>query len=200
MTSAPPIALSTEEKFKEAARIVFMRKGYAATKTRDIAEQAGQNLALLNYYFRSKENLFEIVMAERIGYFFGSVAPLFQDPATTLEEKIEAISTAYVDILLENPDLPLFILSELRNDPERFSKNIYLATNLIQSTFARQLAERKPEANPVQLFMTFLGMLVFPFVMKPVMLLTGTADEAGFAQLMQERKTLVAQWMHLALN
>ena len=56
------INLSTEEKFKEAARIVFTKKGYAATKTRDIAEQAGLNLALLNYYFRSKEKLFEIIV------------------------------------------------------------------------------------------------------------------------------------------
>ena len=45
--------LSTEEKLKEAARIVFTKKGYAATKTRDIAEEAGLNLALFHYYFRS---------------------------------------------------------------------------------------------------------------------------------------------------
>ena len=55
---------STEEKIKEAARRVFTKKGYAATRTRDIAEESGYNLALINYYFRSKEKLFDIVMLE----------------------------------------------------------------------------------------------------------------------------------------
>ena len=63
--------LSTEEKIKAAARKVFTQKGYSATRTRDIAEEAGLNLALLNYYFRSKEKLFELIMAEKMQQFFG---------------------------------------------------------------------------------------------------------------------------------
>ena len=54
--------ISTEEKILEAASKVFTEKGFAGTRTRDIAEHAGINLALLNYYFRSKEKLFEQVM------------------------------------------------------------------------------------------------------------------------------------------
>ena len=54
--------LSTEEKIKAAARKVFMEKGYGASRTRDIAEEAGINLALLNYYFRSKEKLFNEII------------------------------------------------------------------------------------------------------------------------------------------
>ena len=60
---------STEEKIKNAARIIFHQKGYAGTKTRDIAEEAGINLALLNYYFRSKEKLFGIIMVESLQSF-----------------------------------------------------------------------------------------------------------------------------------
>lgn len=48
--------INTEAKILEAARTIFHKKGYAATRTRDIAEEAGINLALLNYYFRSKES------------------------------------------------------------------------------------------------------------------------------------------------
>jgi len=50
---------STEAKIKAAARVVFHKNGFAATRTRDIAEEAGINLALLNYYFRSKQNHYE---------------------------------------------------------------------------------------------------------------------------------------------
>jgi len=57
----PAVDPSTEEKIKNAARVIFHSKGYAATRTRDIADEAGINLALLNYYFRSKEKLFETI-------------------------------------------------------------------------------------------------------------------------------------------
>jgi len=68
------IDLSTETKIKEAARVVFYKKGFSATRTRDIAEEAGINLALLNYYFRSKEKLFEIIMFETFSAFVQSMA------------------------------------------------------------------------------------------------------------------------------
>ena len=65
--------LSTEEKIKAAAKKLFTQKGFAATRTRDIAEEAGINLALLNYYFRSKEKLFELVMKENVQLFLGTM-------------------------------------------------------------------------------------------------------------------------------
>ena len=112
--------LSTEEKIKAAARTIFTKKGYAATRTRDIAEEAGINLALLNYYFRSKEKLFELVMMEKMASFFGSISPILGDTGLTLEEKIELVAEKYTRVLTENPDLPLFILSEIRMNPDQF--------------------------------------------------------------------------------
>ena len=58
----PEKDISTEEKILISASKVFTEKGFSGTRTRDIAEEAGINLALLNYYFRSKEKLFEQVM------------------------------------------------------------------------------------------------------------------------------------------
>src|ERR1700712_1244053 len=113
---------STEEKIKEAARTVFTRKGFAATRTRDIAEEAGLNLALLNYYFRSKEKLFEIIMAEKMQKFFGVLSPIVNDATTSLEKKIEQMADKYVELLSANPDLPIFVLTEVRNNPEQFAK------------------------------------------------------------------------------
>jgi len=50
--------IATEDKLKEAARKLFTQKWFDAVRTRDIAEEAGINLAPLNYYFRSKQKLF----------------------------------------------------------------------------------------------------------------------------------------------
>ncbi|MBA4166357.1 MAG: TetR/AcrR family transcriptional regulator [Chitinophagaceae bacterium] len=196
----PEKNLSTEEKLKEAARIVFTKKGYAATKTRDIAEQAGLNLALLNYYFRSKEKLFEIVMLERIQLLFNFIAPTFNDPSTTLNEKIDRIAVQYIEMLNQHPDLPLFVLSEIRNNPERFGKNVQLDTFIMKSHFVQQLAEKKKDINPVQLMVSFLGMLVFPFIARPVFQAAGAVKEQAYRQMIEERKTLVPKWMKLMLK
>src|ERR1700733_14427652 len=101
--SKPVPDISTEEKIKDAARLVFLKKGYAGTTTRDIAEEAGINLALLNYYFRSKEKLFELVMTEKLLKFFGIIFPVVNDQDTSLERKIELIANNYIDMILDNP-------------------------------------------------------------------------------------------------
>src|SRR6202007_2839144 len=88
---------STEEKIKDAARVIFHRKGYAATRTRDIAEEAGINLALLNYYFRSKEKLFDIIMLESLYEFRQFMQTAFNDEKTSLESKIETMVGKYID-------------------------------------------------------------------------------------------------------
>ena len=107
------IKASTEEKIKEAARTVFTKKGYAGTRTHDIAEEAGINLALLNYYFRSKEKLFKVVMIEKMQKLFGILSPTLNDATTSLDQKIVLIVNLYADMLLKNPDLPIFVLSVL---------------------------------------------------------------------------------------
>ncbi|MES2454649.1 MAG: helix-turn-helix domain-containing protein [Bacteroidota bacterium] len=196
----PENNLSTEEKFKDAARVVFTKKGYAATKTRDIAEEAGLNLALLNYYFRSKENLFEIVMQEKILLLFSLISPIVNDGSTSLEQKIDGISVRYIDMLLQNPDLPLFVLSEIKNNPERFGKNFQVDNIIMRSHFVKQLAERNKTINPVQLILSFIGMLVFPFIAKPVLQGSGVVTEEIFSKLMDERKQLTARWMKMMLD
>jgi AcrR family transcriptional regulator len=198
--SKEEINISTEEKFKDAARIVFTKKGFAATKTRDIAEEAGLNLALLNYYFRSKEKLFEIVMTENLQQLFSSLAPTLNNEELSLEAKISTVANNYIDMLFANPDLPLFVLSEIRTQPERFNKVVQLDSYMLKSHFMKQLAEKKPGINPVQFFISFIGMLVFPFISKPVFQTSGAFDENAFNQLIAQRKTLIPLWMNCMLE
>lgn len=186
--------LSTEEKIKEAARKVFTQKGYAATRTRDIAEEAGINLALLNYYFRSKEKLFEIVIMEKMQILFGKIAPLIMDANTSIEEKVEQVAEHYIDTLLANPDIPLFVLGEIRNNPDKFANLVKTKTNLTDSVLFKQLAERRPDVDPLHFILNMLGLVVFPFIGKPlIQLITGIKPEQAVA-LMTERKKLIKTW------
>jgi len=67
----------------DAARRRFAHDGYAATTVRDIAEDAGVNVALINRYFQSKEGLFEACLKsviDELGREAGAVADLGQVP------------------------------------------------------------------------------------------------------------------------
>lgn len=191
---------STEEKIKEAARTVFTKKGYAATRTRDIAEEAGINLALLNYYFRSKEKLFELVMAEKVAKLFGVIAPIVNNNETSIEEKVTLIVDAYITMLGQNPGLPLFVLSEIRNNPEHFGNRIQAGKLLTESVFVKQLIEIKPDINPLHFVINILSMSIFPFIAKPVFESAGVMTATQMNDFAEERRTLIVQWFKAMIN
>jgi AcrR family transcriptional regulator len=185
---------STEEKIKEAARTVFTQKGYSATRTRDIAEEAGINLALLNYYFRSKEKLFELVMAEKVAKLFGVIAPIVNNEKTSLDEKAALIVDAYIVMLSQNPGLPLFVLSEIRNNPEHFGNRMQAGKLLTESFFVKQLIEKRPDIHPLHFIINILSMSIFPFIAKPVFESAGVMTANQLSDFTEERKTLIVKW------
>lgn len=190
---------STEERIRQAAREVFTRKGYAATRTRDIAEKAGINLALLNYYFRSKEKLFHLIMMETVQHFAATIKDLLNDPDTGVEKKLELIISRYIDMLSREPNFPFFILSEIHNHPAKLLKEAGIREAFTRSVFFRQLAdhlkERKIKINPVHFLINFAGLTVFPFIGKPMILAIGRTPEKEFMMLMEERKKLIPRWI-----
>src|ERR1017187_9752498 len=115
---------TTEEKILAAAKKVFVVKGMAGARMQDIADTAGINKALLHYYFRNKEKLFEVIFKEaairlfpKINAILNSDLPLF--------DKIRRFAHDYIEIVIENPYLPLFVLNEINKQPLAFSKKMF---------------------------------------------------------------------------
>lgn len=197
---AKKIDTSTEEKIKEAARIVFRNKGYAATRTRDIAEESGINLALLNYYFRSKEKLFNIIMVETLSGFVQQLYLVLNDEKTTLEQKVELIAHNYIEFLSKEPGVPLFILSEIRNNPTGFIEKLPMQEVVLNSEFIKQYqiavqAGDVIEPNPIHFLLNILGLVVFPFLVQPMLIGFAKVNGEEFNQLMQERKKRIPIWV-----
>ncbi|KXK16944.1 MAG: TetR family transcriptional regulator [Candidatus Parvibacillus calidus] len=191
---------STEEKIKESARKVFLKKGYAATRTRDIAEGAGINLALLNYYFRSKEKLFELIMLETMFSFMQKMAVVLNDEDSKLEKKVELIASNYIDFFTEEPNVPIFVLNEMHKNPRLLFDTLPVRELFFNSVFFRQyqtqVAKGKiKEGNPANFLINMMSLIIFPFVGSPIFkLITGTLD-AQYLELMQERKKLIPRWV-----
>lgn len=196
---------STEEKIKDAARVVFHKKGFAATRTRDIAEEAGLNLALLNYYFRSKEKLFDIIMLETMMGFMGAMMSVFNDEASSFEEKVEKTVSGYIDLLIKEPQIPLFIMNELQRNPEGLAGKLNIKSILVNSVFARQYQEamEKKAGEPLhimQFVMSIIGLIVFPFIGRPMLKIIGDLSDEKFVTMMKERKKLVPVWLAAMLK
>lgn len=195
---------STEERIKAAARKVFHQKGFAGTRTRDIAEEAGINHAMLNYYFRSKEKLFEMVMMETMAQFFKGVNLMLNDESTSLDEKIDLIVSNYVDLLLKEPELPTFILNEVRPNPQAFVEQNPIKEALTHSVLTRQYAEAVArgeitEPNLMQAILNVIGLVIFPFIAKPILTSIINIPEEQYKVLMLQRKTLIPQWIKAIL-
>ncbi len=191
---------NTEQRIKNAARQVFHKKGFAATRTRDIAELSEINLALINYYFRSKKKLFDIIMLESMQVFFKNISDIFNDTNSSFENKIDALVSSYIDMLSTNPQIPLFILNELKNNPDDLMRKLGIKEMIMSSYFLRQMqdeiAQEKIKAiNPLHLIMNLMGMTVFPFIASPIIKGLGDLSQHEFNTLMQERRVLIPKWI-----
>lgn len=196
---------TTEEKIKIAARKIFHLKGFTASKTRDIADEAGINLALLNYYFRSKEGLFGVIMLETFQDFIQSMGSVFNDPRSNLETKIQIITENYLNLLLKEPEIPIFIMSELRRNPDEIFKKLPVKTMFMNSIFMQQLSEEYPDqflkpTDKIQFIMNLMGLIMFPFLGKPMLKMMGNLQESEFAQMIEDRKKLVPMYLKSILH
>ena len=191
---------TTEEKIKEAARKVFQKKGYAGTRTRDIADEAGVNLALLNYYFRSKEKLFDLIMGETMQLFFQSMKGLINNENTTLDEKLQDLTNRYIDLLSTQPELPIFILNEIQMNPKGLSERMGLQQVVIGSFILKQFRNDLnikdiPDSALLQLIVNIIGLLVFPFIGKPLLKEIFNLSDEQFQAMMNDRKKMIPIWV-----
>lgn len=184
---------TTEEKILEAAKAVFVRKGMAGARMQDIADEAGINKALLHYYFRNKEKLFEVIfmgaaqqLFPRVNKIFTSDQPLF--------EKIEKFCEEYITIVMSNPYLPLFVLNEINRDPVYFLGKVWPENARPNpEKFLEQIEQEIKKGtirriSPVQLLMNVISMTIFPFVAKPMFQKHLGLDELQFRSVMEQRK------------
>lgn len=162
-------SVETEENILIAARQIFAQKGFAGARMQEIADTAGINKALLHYYFKSKEKLFEQVFEEAFSKLIKPMASFLADDSE-LFQKIRNICQLYQKVLVEYPFIPNFVLNEVNTDPTRIFHLIHvegigsnMSTVLIQVKQA--IADGKiREIDPRELILNIISLSIFPFV------------------------------------
>jgi TetR/AcrR family transcriptional regulator len=195
----------TEEKIFEAATDVFVDKGMDGARMQDIANHAGINKALLHYYYRTKDQLFNAVFEMIAKKIFKKFAPVF-DENLTLEQKIRFFFKEHISFLQENPRLPAFLLNEVNRHPERIKK--ILASVDFEGIWLKLYDQHKEElkkynitqASMPQLMISIAAISVFPFAAKGI--LDGILEKIGidFDGFIEERKEFAADFVINAIT
>lgn len=182
---------STEEKIKLAAEKIFLEKGFSASRTRDIAEEAGINLALLNYYFRSKKNLFDIIMMEKLEVFFDVIINVLKENKLDFQEKMSVLVNKYTDLLIHEPNLPLFLMSEIQQNPDFFATKMNIKSKLSEIIGNKPLFDGKNQEEDLQLLLSFLGITIFPFIVRQSFQGLFNMNVEQYNEILNKRRDLI---------
>ncbi len=166
----------TETRILQAAEKEFFEKGYAGARTASIAEAAGVTHAMLHYYFRTKDNLFERIVAEKINILGDIILSAIGDGELPLEDRIRQGIERHFDFISANRDLPKFIVNEVLTRPEHIEmmkqNALRIVSNLLNN-LQREIDEyaakglcRQVDAR--MLLIDIVSLNVFPFMAAPI--------------------------------
>jgi AcrR family transcriptional regulator len=187
--------LNTEVKILSAAKEVFIAKGYDGARMQEIADKAQINKALLHYYFRSKEKLFKAVFEDTLMQI-GPVLLEFVSAPIPLEVKIWKFVDDYIEIIKKNPKLPLFILNEIRVNPERVLSYLniqdLLNVQILQDQLNKESEKGYYDIVDVRQFIAnVISLTIFPFIGKPLMQKAMQIGDDEWDNFINERKNII---------
>jgi AcrR family transcriptional regulator len=167
---------STEQAILEAAERLFLEKGFALTSTTEIAKTVGCNQALVHYYFRTKENLFNTIFENKFRSFFQQIFNVNYSDDLPFLDKVRKMVEVHFDLLYENPRIPGLIMNELSRQPDQL-KILKDKLHAIPEQLFEQLsselqieiaAGRVRDINPIDLIITVVSINVALFTIFPI--------------------------------
>ena len=184
---------SKEQLILAAAEQEFLTKGYDGARTTSIAQAAGVTHAMLHYYFRTKEQLFERIVDEKFATMSHSMVAIIGDPSLPIVERIKGGIAAHFDFIAANPLLPRFVINEIVSRPERYEVLYKRAGFVVNSVYNGLQAEvdsaaERGEIERVDVKMLFISIMslnIFTFVAYPFM-------EPIMGELMADREQFLA--------
>lgn len=199
---------NTEYTILCAAEEIFIEKGYAATKTTDIAKLAGVNHAMIHYYFRTKENLFSLVFKKQVGMLANSFLAILDREDEFINLISEAIGRHF-DFIKNNPKTIIFILSEINKKNTIGHKIWQEESTTIFSQVVISLKDkldveinvgRIRPVDPMNFLVTLLSLNIFVFIAMPLLDSFKKFTPAELTEFLEQRKIENMRLVRLALN
>ncbi len=198
----------TEELILDAAMKVFTRKGFAAARMEEIAKEAGINRALLHYYHRDKQTMFNRIFESRFKEFFKGLFVIFESDNISLFEKIKRMVDHEISTLIKHPDLARFIITEIAQSPDlllEYGKKLGVNPRMFIEAFEKQVVKEVNEGviKPIdgkQLLINIMSLCIYPFVARPIIQTMMSVDETNFYHMAEQRKKEVSEFIINAIK
>jgi AcrR family transcriptional regulator len=189
--------ITTEQKILDAAKKVFYREGLSGARMKEIADEAGINHALLHYYFRTKEKLFDKIFEEAVSILKEGVF-IITESDQPVEVKIQEFVDKYLSFMIENPYLPLFIITQMNLNPDKIINFLSIKRNMNSIKIKNQLEQKleNSELRPFdyrQLMINLMSLLVFPFIAKPMFKDAFDMNDDAYIDFLNERKKIIPE-------
>ncbi len=186
---------NTEEKILVAAQEVFTQKGMDGARMQEIANKAGINKALLHYYFRTKQKLFEAIFEMVFSKIFPNLMAMVHSDLP-FEERLGIFLEKYIELLQKNPFLPTFILKEMNRNPEILASII--KSNGVDPKEVIAMFQKEMEAgkirkmDPRDVLINMLGLSIFPVAAGPLLnIMFFDNDKQEYDRFIEKRKETV---------
>ena len=200
------IEKDTEAKILEAAKKIFVTKGFAGARMQEIADEANINKAMLHYYFRNKQLLFDKILQSYLSLISPRLIESLSGPEEVIK-KFEKLVDSYIDTILKNPQIPLFILHEMAQGhmnmieylKNEMQKN-EVFPKLIMQIIAEQKVGKLKDIPPHHMILTVMSLIIFPFIARPVFQKMLDIPEQMYLNIMLERKQIVKDFINSAIS
>ncbi len=187
----------TEKLIIETAMRIFFAEGRFYATTQDIADAAGVNRTLINYYFRSKKALFTTVI-KRARKEFSENSDSILSASLPFREKTEKFIDDFMNKLIEYPYLESFVTVEIIQ--HRLKKNTLSRLpggqpdpiqQYLKEIGKEMEAGRIPKTNPVHFLMNLFSLMIYPLIMKPLQMKLLNLNEQEYEEVLNERKQVI---------
>ena len=191
-----------EQAILRAAEREFTTRGFDGAKTTSIAEAAGVTHALLHYYFRTKEKLYERVLDDIVSRLEASIVEAFAASGAPFTSRLEEGLRRHFLFLLDHPDLPRFLIHEIGARSERIALVRARMGRLVGRVFASLQADMERQAargeiarvSLADLLLDAVSLNAFVFLSYPViaqLLAPGVEPRAFFLARLEENLTVI---------
>ena len=196
--------LQTEEQILEAAKMIFQERGFAGARMQEIADEAGINKSMLQYYFRSKDKLFQKVFQDSIRQFFPEILKVL-NANLAFNPKIEKLVETYYEMFKKHPHLPRFVIHEMNQHPDRFRDFVKNMGIEIPEAFVNQIQSEidsgtMQKIDPREFIINTIGLCVFPLIARPMIETIFEMNDEQYQQFLEQRKKELPKFILNAVN
>jgi len=182
----------TEQLIKDTAKQLFFAEGKLHATTQEIADAAGVNRTLVNYYFRSRDALFDQVFNEAQQALVSMIDEVMESDMP-FRQKIENLISVFLKEAMRYPYREIFVITEMnRNDVINAKKARAEKVNTFLEEVQREMDKGNiKHMNPRHFTINLFSLMAYPLLTAPLnKILFGMNDEE-YNALLEERKQLI---------